>query len=61
LRQQLGDTLVSVDASAFPHAAAMVRLAAADFAAGKAVPPEQANLLYLRDKVALTISEQPRK
>lgn len=61
LRQQLGDTLVSVDASAFPHAAAMARLAAKDFAAGKAVPPEQANLLYLRDKVALTISEQPRK
>ena len=61
LRRQLRDALVNVDANAFPHAAAMARLAAKDFAAGKAVPPEQANLLYLRDKVALTISEQPRK
>lgn len=61
LRQRLGEALGSVDATPFPHAAAMATLAAKEVAAGRTQPPEQATLLYLRDKVALTISEQPRK
>lgn len=45
----------------YPQAAAVVRLAAREFAAGRAVPPEQALPVYLRDKVALTLAEQARR
>ena len=42
----------------FPHARDIVRLAAVEFKAGRAVPPEQAVPLYIRDKVALKTSER---
>jgi len=41
-----------------PTAAAVARLAAPRFAAGEGVDAALAVPLYLRDKVALTVSEQ---
>jgi tRNA threonylcarbamoyladenosine biosynthesis protein TsaB len=41
-----------------PHARHVAGLAARDFAAGRAVPPERAVPLYIRDKVALKTAEQ---
>ena len=40
------------------RASALLRLAQADWRAGKAVPADQAMPLYLRDKVALTTAER---
>lgn len=61
LQQRLGARLTAIDPTPYPHAAAIARLAAIEAAAGRTLPPEQASLLYLRDKVALKIGEQPRK
>ena len=41
-----------------PHARHVAGLAAHEFAAGRAVSPERAVPLYIRDKVALTTAEQ---
>jgi tRNA threonylcarbamoyladenosine biosynthesis protein TsaB len=46
------------DGERYPQAHAVALLAAAEFSAGRALPPEQALPLYLRDKVALTLVEQ---
>ena len=46
------------DGSRLPQAHAVARLAAPLFAAGRAVAPELALPVYLRDKVALTLEEQ---
>lgn len=46
------------DGDCYPQARAVAVLAAAEYAAGRALPPEQALPLYLRDKVALTLAEQ---
>ena len=43
---------------ALPTAAALLRLAPAAWAAGQAVPPEEALPLYIRDKVAQTTDER---
>ena len=43
---------------ALPTAAALLRLAPVLFAAGRAVPAEQAMPLYIRDKVAQTTAER---
>ena len=43
---------------ALPAAAALLRLAPAAWAAGQAVPPEEALPLYIRDKVAQTTDER---
>ena len=43
---------------AMPTAAALLRLAPALWAAGHAVPAEQAMPLYIRDKVAQTTAER---
>ncbi len=45
-------------ASAMPHALALLRLAPAQWANGKAVAPEQVQPLYIRDKVAQTTAER---
>ncbi|MDP2761002.1 MAG: tRNA (adenosine(37)-N6)-threonylcarbamoyltransferase complex dimerization subunit type 1 TsaB [Sideroxyarcus sp.] len=50
--------LCGVDAQIVPQAAAVARLAAAEFARGNAVDAAQALPLYLRDKVALTTRER---
>jgi tRNA threonylcarbamoyladenosine biosynthesis protein TsaB len=46
------------DGARYPQAHAVLRLAAAQFAAGQAQAPELALPVYLRDKVALTLEEQ---
>lgn len=46
------------DGARYPQARAIALLAAAQFAAGHSVAPEQALPVYLRDKVALTLKEQ---
>lgn len=46
------------DGERYPQARAVALLAAAEFDAGRALPPEQALPIYLRDKVALTLVEQ---
>ncbi|MBI5462380.1 MAG: tRNA (adenosine(37)-N6)-threonylcarbamoyltransferase complex dimerization subunit type 1 TsaB [Gammaproteobacteria bacterium] len=51
LRVHFGATLHGVDATALPRAAHIVRLAAIDFLAGRAVVAEQAQPVYLRNQV----------
>jgi tRNA threonylcarbamoyladenosine biosynthesis protein TsaB len=58
LQARYGKQLGGMDAQAFPRAAAVARLAAAEFAKGNAVDAAQALPLYLRDKVALKTSER---
>lgn len=58
LTARLGDRFAGVDAAALPHAADLARLAAAAFARGEAVAPEQVEPAYLRNNVALTLAEQ---
>jgi tRNA threonylcarbamoyladenosine biosynthesis protein TsaB len=50
--------LAGTDTQAMPQAAAVVQLAALEFAKGNAVDAAQALPLYLRDKVALKTSER---
>ncbi|MFA7386281.1 MAG: tRNA (adenosine(37)-N6)-threonylcarbamoyltransferase complex dimerization subunit type 1 TsaB [Thiohalobacteraceae bacterium] len=51
LEAHFGPALIGYDASALPHAADIAQLAARDFAAGRAVPAEQALPVYLRNQV----------
>lgn len=60
LRKRLGSRLIACDVEALPHAAAVARLAARDFARGGAIAPERLEPAYLRNKVALTLREQGR-
>jgi tRNA threonylcarbamoyladenosine biosynthesis protein TsaB len=50
--------LMAPQRTALPTAAALVRLAPAAWAAGAAVPPDEALPLYIRDKVAQTTAER---
>jgi tRNA threonylcarbamoyladenosine biosynthesis protein TsaB len=43
-----------IDATLLPRAQEIAQLAARDFRAGLAVPPEQALPVYVRDSVAVT-------
>ncbi|MFW5453253.1 tRNA (adenosine(37)-N6)-threonylcarbamoyltransferase complex dimerization subunit type 1 TsaB [Thioalkalivibrio sulfidiphilus] len=52
LRARLGACVGDIDPAPYPAAAEVARLAVRDFAAGLAVPAEQALPVYLRDKVA---------
>ena len=54
----IADRFARIDASALPTAAAVARIGARDFAAGRAVAPDRLEPTYLRDKVALTSAEQ---
>lgn len=58
LLARLQPWLGRVDSAALPHAADVARLAALDFAAGKAVAAELIEPAYLRNNVALTLEEQ---
>lgn len=58
LQSRFASRFASIDASALPHAANLARLAALDYAAGKALAPELVEPAYLRNSVALTIAEQ---
>ena len=51
----VGDRVV---ADIMPHARAVAVLAAIDFAAGRAIPADQAQPLYLRNKIAFTSAER---
>ncbi len=58
LEQRYAGRLSAIMPDVFPHARDIARLAAAEFAAGRAMAPEQAVPLYIRDKVALKTSER---
>jgi tRNA threonylcarbamoyladenosine biosynthesis protein TsaB len=58
LRATFAAIVSEIDASALPHAAAVAQLAAAAYARGEAIAPDQLQPAYLRDKVALTLEEQ---
>ncbi|HJW06875.1 MAG TPA: tRNA (adenosine(37)-N6)-threonylcarbamoyltransferase complex dimerization subunit type 1 TsaB [Rhodanobacter sp.] len=58
LRERLGMEPRRADGTRYPQAAHVAELAAREFKAGRALPPEQALPVYLRDKVALTLVEQ---
>ncbi len=60
LRTRLPAPPLWAEGERYPQAAAVLHLAAREFAAGFAVPPEQALPVYLRDKIALTLAEQGR-
>jgi tRNA threonylcarbamoyladenosine biosynthesis protein TsaB len=57
----LAGALKGCDASALPHASDLARLAAAACGRGEALSPERVEPAYLRDKVALTLSEQGKR
>lgn len=58
LAERLAPQLTSFDATALPRAADVAWLAAAAFARGEGVAPEELQPAYLRNKVALTLVEQ---
>jgi len=58
LEARLGSALTTVRADAWPQARAIAELALPRFAAGEGVPPDRAEPLYVRDKVALKKSER---
>jgi len=57
-RAAVADTLVRLDETLMPDAAAMAPLAARAFARGQGMDAALAAPLYLRDKVALTVDER---
>jgi tRNA threonylcarbamoyladenosine biosynthesis protein TsaB len=59
LRARLGESLAAVAPVALPHARDIAALAAAEMVRGGARPAAAALPVYVRDKVALTIEEQP--
>lgn len=60
LRERLTGRLLSAHGVRFPQAGHVAELAVREFRAGRALAPEQALPVYLRDKVALTLVEQGR-
>lgn len=60
ISERLPDAPRWTDGHRYPQACDVARLAGPLFAAGNALPPEQALPVYLRDKVALTLEEQHR-
>ena len=50
--------MLSERGQCYPQAEHVAMLAVRDFQAGRALAPEQALPVYLRDKVALTLVEQ---
>ena len=61
LRGHLTGVLKHADGACYPQARHVAELAVREYQAGRAVAPEQALPVYLRDKVALTLAEQGRK
>lgn len=58
LRAKLGGEPRYEDGERFPQAVHVAEIAAREFLAGRAVAPEKALPVYLRDHVALTLAEQ---
>ncbi|WP_410498824.1 tRNA (adenosine(37)-N6)-threonylcarbamoyltransferase complex dimerization subunit type 1 TsaB [Chitinibacter sp. S2-10] len=61
LKERIGSHLSQIDANRQPHAREILQLALPRFAAGLGKPAEEANLVYLRDKVALKTHERLQK
>ena len=61
LKSGYAKQLVSVDAALYPHASCIAELAVKEYDAGRAVPPELAAPVYIRNKVAMTHAEQQMK
>ena len=61
LQARVGAQLSQIDATRQPHAREMLQLALSQFAAAQGLRAEQANLVYLRDKVALKTHERVAK
>jgi tRNA threonylcarbamoyladenosine biosynthesis protein TsaB len=57
---RLGSEPRSADGTSYPQARHVATLAVREFKQGRAVAPEHALPVYLRDKVALTLTEQGR-
>jgi tRNA threonylcarbamoyladenosine biosynthesis protein TsaB len=58
LKQRYAGRLSAIMPGVFPHARDIARLALAEFEAGRAMAPERAVPLYIRDKVALKTNER---
>ncbi len=58
IRARLGDLIANVPSLAPPDALGVLDIALAEFAAGRATTPELALPIYIRDKVALTVTER---
>ncbi|MEZ0469369.1 tRNA (adenosine(37)-N6)-threonylcarbamoyltransferase complex dimerization subunit type 1 TsaB [Luteimonas salinilitoris] len=58
LSTHLASRMSAIDRAALPRAGDVARLAAPEFAAGRALAPERVEPAYLRDRVALTLAEQ---
>lgn len=61
LAQRYAGQMPGCNDGSHPEAAAIAALGAREFEAGRGLPARDATLLYVRDKVALTVHEQPRK
>ncbi|QZA80333.1 tRNA (adenosine(37)-N6)-threonylcarbamoyltransferase complex dimerization subunit type 1 TsaB [Deefgea piscis] len=61
LEARLGAKIDTVRSEIFPHAAQLLALALPIFAAGQGRPADEAELVYLRDKVALKTHERVQK
>jgi tRNA threonylcarbamoyladenosine biosynthesis protein TsaB len=60
MRAQLGAALVDADASALPRASSIARLGVLALRAGGGIDPAKVEPVYLRNKIALTLTEQGR-
>lgn len=55
------DSVMNTIPNSFPEASAIAKLAATAYLAGDTYPPEAAQPLYLRNKIALTTAERAQK
>ena len=60
LRRRFTGALRQADGDRYPQARHVAELAVREYRGGRAVPPEQALPMYLRDKVALTLTERAK-
>jgi tRNA threonylcarbamoyladenosine biosynthesis protein TsaB len=58
LQTRFGDKLSGTDTESLPAAEFMLLLAVASWQAGRAAAPEEAQPVYLRNKIALTTKER---
>ena len=61
LQTRIGAHVCEINSTLYPHAAQLLSLALPQFAAGLGKPAHEAELVYLRDKVALKTHERIQK
>ncbi len=61
LAARIGEHLCEIKTELYPHAAQILALALPQFTAGQGKPAHEAELVYLRDKVALKTHERVQK